>query len=54
MLHDFNNRLDVISLDGKVAAGFKGNTEISVTYDYDFFTHYLDKKYSGSFNKNCN
>ena len=29
MLHNFNNKVDVISLDGKVSAGFKGNTEIS-------------------------
>ena len=46
MLHNFNNKVDVISLDGKVSAGFKGNTEISVTHDYDFVSYYLDKKYS--------
>ena len=48
MLHDFNNKLDVISLDGKISAGFKGNTEISITHDYDFFTYYLNKKYSNA------
>ncbi len=48
MLHDFNNRLDVISLDGQIEASFKGNTSFSVTYDYDFFTHYLNKKYSNA------
>ena len=46
MLHDFNNKLDVISLDGKISAGFKGNTEFSITHDYDFVSYYLDKKYS--------
>ena len=46
MLHNFNNKLDVISLDGKISAGFKGNTEISITHDYDFVSYYLDKKYS--------
>ena len=46
MLHNFNNKLDVISLDGKISAGFKGNTEFSITHDYDFVSYYLDKKYS--------
>ena len=46
MLHNFNNKLDVISLDGRVSAGFKGNSEISITHDYDFVSYYLDKKYS--------
>ncbi len=46
MLHNFNNKLDVISLDGKISSGFKGNTEISITHDYDFVSYYLDKKYS--------
>ena len=46
MLHNFNNKLDVISLDGKIAGSFKGNTEISFTHDYDFVSYYLDKKYS--------
>ena len=46
MLHNFDNKLDVISLDGKISAGFKGNTEISITHDYDFVSYYLDKKYS--------
>ena len=46
MLHNFNNKLDVISLDGKISAGFKGNTEVSITHDYDFVSYYLDKKYS--------
>ncbi len=46
MLHNFNNKLDVISLDGRISAGFKGNTEFSVTHDYDFVSYYLDKKYS--------
>ena len=46
MLHNFNNKLDVISLDGRISAGFKGNSEISITHDYDFVSYYLDKKYS--------
>ncbi|MDG2342642.1 MAG: hypothetical protein P8L24_06245 [Cytophagales bacterium] len=46
MLHNFNNKLDVISLDGKISAEFKGNTEFSITHDYDFVSYYLDKKYS--------
>lgn len=46
MLHNFDNQLDVISLDGKVSASFKGNTNIGITHDYDFVSYYLDKKYS--------
>ena len=48
MLHDFNNRLNVISLDGKIAASFKGNTNLSITHDYDFFTYYLDRRYDNA------
>ena len=46
MLHNFDNQLDVISLDGRVEASFKGNTNIGITHDYDFVSYYLDKKYS--------
>ena len=46
MLHNFDNQLDVISLDGRASASFKGNTEFSITHDYDFVSYYLDKKYS--------
>ena len=46
MLHNFDNQLDVISLDGRVSASFKGNTNIGITHDYDFVSYYLDKKYS--------
>ena len=48
MLHDFNNRLNVISLDGKIAASFKGNTNLSITHDYDFLTYYLDRRYDNA------
>ena len=48
MLHDFNNRLNVISLDGKIEASFKGNTNLSITHDYDFLTYYLDRRYDNA------
>ena len=39
ILYDFNNNLDVMSLDGSIRADFKGNTEFSYYYDYDFITN---------------
>ena len=45
ILYDFNNNLDVMSLDGSIRADFKGNTEFSYYYDYDFITNYLGVDY---------
>ncbi len=52
MLHNFNNKIDVISLDGSAGASLKGNTNILFTYDHDFISYYLDEKFSnfGSYN----
>ncbi len=52
MLHNFNNKIDVISLDGSAGVSLKGNTNIQLTYDHDFISYYLDEKFSnfGSYN----
>lgn len=45
ILYDFTNNLDVMSLDGSIKTTFKGNTEFSYYYDYDFITNYLGVDY---------
>ena len=45
ILYDFTNNLDIMSLDGSINTRFKGNTEFSYYYDYDFITNYLGVDY---------
>jgi len=45
ILYDFNNNLDVMSLDAILNADIIGNTSISYIYDFDFTTDYLGKEY---------
>ena len=45
ILYDFNNEIDVMSLDAILRADIIGNTSISYIYDFDFTTDYLGKEY---------
>ena len=45
ILYDFNNNIDVMSLDAILNADIIGNTKISYIYDFDFTTNYLGEKY---------
>jgi len=45
ILYDFNNNIDVMSLDAILNADIIGNTKISYIYDFDFTTNYLGEEY---------
>jgi hypothetical protein len=45
ILYNFNNQLEVVSIDGIFRAELKGNTYLTYTYDFDVFKRYLDNKF---------